>query len=186
MVSDKKIKAKEKGNADGIKVYCCFDKIVNVKDLVPNPKNPNKHPKEQIEKLAFVIKNNGWRSPITVSNRSGMIVKGHGRLEAALFLKVNSVPVDYQDYDSDNAENADLLADNRIAELSEEDNRKILALLEECDAGDIDIELTGFSDEDYRDLTSQFDEFCKKDEEETEPTARKTVVCPHCGMEVKV
>lgn len=180
-------KVKIKGKADGIPVYCCFDEIVSVKDLVPNPANPNTHPREQIKKLAFVIKNNGWRSPITVSTRSGMIVKGHGRLEAAKYLKVKEVPVDYQDYESDNAERADLLADNRIAELSSVENKKILDLLEQCDAGDIDIQITGYTDEDYKELASAFDEYEKKEEQaETEPKAKKSVICPHCGMEILV
>lgn len=180
-------KVKIKGKADGIPVYCCFDEIVKAADLKPNPANPNSHPREQIKKLAFVIKNNGWRSPITVSTRSGMIVKGHGRLEAAKYLKVKEVPVDYQDYESDNAERADLLADNRIAELSSIENKKILELLEQCDAGDIDIQMTGYTDEDYKDLASAFDEYEKKEEQaETEPKAKKSVICPHCGMEILV
>ena len=180
-------KVSEKGIADKIKVFCCFDEIVDIKKLNPNPLNPNKHPKEQVEKLAFIIKTNGWRSPITVSKRSGMIVKGHGRLEAAKLLKVKEVPVDYQDYESESQEYEDLLADNRIAELSETDNKILLDLFHEYDNGANNIELTGYTDEDYKNLASALDEYIKKEEQaETEPKAKKTVICPHCGMEVLV
>ena len=34
-----------------MKVCCAHDKLVPVSELKPNPRNPNKHPKEQIELL---------------------------------------------------------------------------------------------------------------------------------------
>lgn len=42
--------------ADGIMVYCAFDEVVDISTLVPNPRNPNKHPKDQLELLAKIIK----------------------------------------------------------------------------------------------------------------------------------
>ncbi|MFR2694368.1 MAG: hypothetical protein ACLTBV_30990 [Enterocloster bolteae] len=45
--------------------------------------------------LAAIIKATGWRQPITVSTRSGLIVKGHGRLAAAKYGKFKEAPVDY-------------------------------------------------------------------------------------------
>ncbi|WP_282442293.1 hypothetical protein [Pelotomaculum terephthalicicum] len=33
------------------------------------------HPDKQIQLLAKIIKNQGWRAPITVSNRSGFIIR---------------------------------------------------------------------------------------------------------------
>jgi hypothetical protein len=104
--------------ADGIPVYCRYSAIIPVGEVKPNPGNPNKHPDEQIKKLAYVVESNGWRNPIVVSTRSGLIVKGHGRLMAAVKLGKCAVPVEYQDYESEAAELADLMADNRIAELS--------------------------------------------------------------------
>ena len=35
--------------AGSIPVYCAFDKIVPVEELKPNPKNPNRHPGDQVE-----------------------------------------------------------------------------------------------------------------------------------------
>ena len=62
-----------------------------------------------------------WRNPVTVSNRSGLIVRGHGRLEAALLIGCETIPVEEQDYATDAEELADLLADNRLSELAELD-----------------------------------------------------------------
>ena len=63
--------------AGEVPVYCAHDKLVDVTTLVPNPKNPNTHPDNQIQLLGRIIRQQGWRAPITVSNRSGFIVKGH-------------------------------------------------------------------------------------------------------------
>ena len=54
------------------------------------------------------------------------------------------VPVDFQDYENEAAEYADLIADNKIAELAELDNESLKELLQEISTFDIDIELTGF------------------------------------------
>lgn len=125
-------------------VFCSYSEMVAVDSLIENPRNPNKHPKKQIELLAKIIKNQGWRSPIVVSNRSGFIVKGHGRLQAAKLINCAEVPVDFQDYENEAAEYADLIADNKIAELAELDNESLKELLQEISTFDIDIELTGF------------------------------------------
>lgn len=128
------------------KVNCAFDKMVPLHKLVPNPRNPNKHPGEQLRLLAKVIDYQGWRNPIVVSNRSGFIVKGHARLAAALLLGLEEAPVDYQDYESEAQEWADMLADNRLAELAEIDKPTLKDLLQEMDTGAVDLELTGFTE----------------------------------------
>jgi DNA modification methylase len=129
--------------ASGIEVWCPFDHLVSVGDLKPHPKNPNHHGPEQIELLAKNIRYFGWRRTISVSRLSGYIVAGHGRLMAAQKLGVTAVPVDYQDFGSETDEMAVLLADNRLAELSDMNDESLTALLKELD-GQIDMDLTGF------------------------------------------
>ena len=80
---------------ENILVHCAYDELVDIAKLVPNPRNPNRHPDKQIELLAKIIKSQGWRAPITVSTRSGFIVRGHGRLAAAQKLGLTEVPVDW-------------------------------------------------------------------------------------------
>jgi DNA modification methylase len=140
--------------AKGVKVFCAFDRLVEVGAMVENPKNPNKHPAEQIKLLAQIIKAQGWRAPITVSKRSGFIVKGHGRLAAARMYGETEVPVDFQEYASEAEEYADLMADNRLSELAEMDNTMLADLLSEIDTGEIPIEITGYTDEDLQNLIS--------------------------------
>ena len=107
-----------------------------------HPKNPNKHPKDQLERLASIIEFQGWRYPIKVSTRSGLITSGHGRLEAAELRGWVEVPVSYQDYDSDEQEIADLVADNAIASWSELDFKTINEFVPEL-GPDFDLDLLG-------------------------------------------
>lgn len=139
-----------------IPVYCSHSQMVDIEALVPNPRNPNKHPERQIELLGKIIKAQGWRNPIVVSKRSGFVVKGHGRLQAAQLIGCSQVPVDYQDYASEAAEWADMIADNRIAELAVADDKELHSLLSELEAsGEIDLDLTGFSGNALADLLAE-------------------------------
>ena len=127
-----------------IQIHCDHTKLEDVVNLVPHPQNPNKHPDKQIALLAKVIRHSGWRSPVVVSKRSGFIVSGHGRLEAAKLLNVKTVPIDEQDFESEAEEFAHLVADNRIAELSGLNDVKLTELLSGLSKTDLDMELTGF------------------------------------------
>lgn len=119
---------------------CAYDELVNIDKLVPNPKNNNKHPKEQIERLSKIIDFQGQRKAVVVSNRSGFIVKGHGCLEALKLLGWKQVAVDYQDYDSEAQEYADMTADNEIARWATLDTQMVL---DELPNLDIDSDLLG-------------------------------------------
>lgn len=125
-------------------VRCAHSKMVPVSTLQRHPRNPNTHPEAQIKLLANIIANTGFRAPIVVSTRSGYITKGHGRLDAAELLGLKYVPVDFQDYDSAEAEMADMVADNKIASLAEMDRAVLKEIMEELDTGAFDMLLTGF------------------------------------------
>ena len=150
--------AQPKAWADGVPVFCAHDEVVDVAKLVPNPRNPNTHPDNQIQLLGRIIRQTGWRAPITVSTRSGFIVKGHGRLSAALLEGVTEVPVDYQGYASEAEEYADLVADNRIAELAEIDNKMLADIFAEIDTGEIPIEMTGYTEDEVEDIVTALSE----------------------------
>lgn len=135
---------------DNIAVYSAFDELLPVEALKPNPKNPNTHSAEQIALLGEIINKTGWRNSITISKLSGFIVKGHGRLLAAEYAGFKEVPVEYQHYDNEADELADLVADNRLAELAEMDKAKLAELFAGLDPDKI--ELTGYTAEEASDL----------------------------------
>ncbi len=129
-----------------IKVRCASTEAVKVEDLTHHPQNPNQHSNAQIEFIAKVLRHQGWRSPLVVSNLSGHVVCGNGRLMAAREMGLETVPVDYQDFETEDDELAHILADNRIATLSEMNFEMAAGLLDELNGAGFDLDLTGFQD----------------------------------------
>jgi hypothetical protein len=128
-----------------MEIHCAYDELRDIDLLVPNPKNANKHPERQLKYLAKILAHQGWRHPITVSNRSGFIVAGHGRLEAAKLNGWTQAPIDFQDFASEADEYAHLIADNKIAEMAEHDDSMMIETIK-ADFPDIDLELLGLPD----------------------------------------
>lgn len=154
-----------------IAIKCAYTELVPVDQITPNPKNPNKHPAKQVALLARLMRRVGVRQPITVSKLSGYIVRGHGRLAALKALKVKLAPVDYQDYADEAEEMADLMADNRIPELSELDKAMAFDNLSGIESA--------FKLEDLGFLKSEFkDENLQRLLEEPEDAALAEVVAP--------
>lgn len=157
-----------------MKINCLYDKLVPVSDLNAHPKNPNAHSKEQIERLAKILNYQGWRYPVKVSKRSGFITSGHGRLEAAKLNGWTEVPVNFQDYESEEQERADIVSDNAIAEWSELDLSMINA-----DIGDLgpyfDVTLLGLKDFEIEPADKN------QQGEELVTVSSKSATCPSCG-----
>ena len=146
--SDYKTSAEPRAMIGDIPVFCTFDELLPVEKVIGNPRNPNTHSQKQVDLLAKIISSTGWRANITISNLSGYVVKGHGRLAAAIKAGMDKVPVEYQNYTSEAEEWADLTADNRIAELADMNNTMLADLLAEIDTGEFPLELTGYTEED--------------------------------------
>lgn len=124
------------------KVLCLYDELHLIKKLKKHPKNRNSHPPAQIERLAKILDYQGFRYPVKVSKLSGFVTSGHGRVLAAKHLGWTHVPVNYQDYESEEQEYADVQADNAIASWSELDLSGINSDL--ADLGpDFDLDMLG-------------------------------------------
>jgi len=131
-------------------IKCLHAEVWPIARFIPHPKNPNRHPEAQIDLLAKIIILRGWRRPIVVSSRSGYVVKGHGRLAAAIAAGLTDAPVELQEYASDADELADMVADNRIAELSEMDGHALCEMLKEMQPGPFGRGATGFTEEEFQ------------------------------------
>ena len=101
------------------------------------------------------MKAHGWRRPITVSERSGYIVRGHGALLAARQLGLAEVPVEIQRYPSEAAELADLVADNRVADFATVDNDALAAVLSKIAAEQGSGVVTGYDPEELAALLAE-------------------------------
>ena len=157
-------------------VRCKYDELVDIDSLRPHPKNRNKHPDDQIKRLSQILEYQGWRYPIKVSKVSGYITSGHGRLLAAKLMKWTRVPVNYQEYDSDEQEYADLVSDNSIAEWSEIDLAEINADIGDL-GPDFDIDLLGLENFEI--------EPADKGSTPTEEPKQETNKCPSCGFDLE-
>ena len=65
---------------------------VFIETLTPYKKNARVHNKEQIVQIANSIQEFGFNNPILIDNDNN-IIAGHGRVEAAKYLKLDKVPV---------------------------------------------------------------------------------------------
>lgn len=167
-----------KGTASGVPVFCAYDEIVSVDQVKPNPKNPNQHPDEQIELLARIIEKQGWRAPVTVSTLSGLVVRGHGRLMAAIHAGLETVPVDYQHYESEEAELTDLVADNRLAELAQADRKmlaEIFAEIQGSEITDFDITMSGYNDFEVEEIVTALEDSVMADIDEVKSKTEAAV-----------
>lgn len=122
-----------------LKQQAVFYKFVDIALLRPYSKNAKKHPKKQIEQVASSIKEFGFNQPI-VADKDGVVIVGHGRLEAAKLLGLTDVPVITVDLTEEQAK-AYRLADNKLNE-SEWDMNLVIEELKGL--SDEMLELTGF------------------------------------------
>jgi len=53
-----------------------------IEGFSPNPRNPKKHTKKQLEHIRNSILHFGFLDPIGVWGKDHVVVEGHGRLEA--------------------------------------------------------------------------------------------------------
>lgn len=124
-------------------VRCAYKEIMKVEELKPHPANPNTHPPTQIELFISILQFQGCRRPVTVSTLSGYVTRGHGMILAYKEMGWEEIPVDYQDYDSEEAELADIVADNQLAKLSEMNTGKLQEIGSQLDTGAFNMLLLG-------------------------------------------
>lgn len=85
-----------------------------IDDLIPYARNSRTHSEEQINQLASLIKEFGFRGAILVDGDNG-IIAGHGRVLACKKLGLTDIPtVDGSDM-SEPQRKAYVIADNKIA-----------------------------------------------------------------------
>lgn len=109
------------------------------------PRNPRTHSDEQVAQIAASMVEFGWTNPVLVS-RDGEVIAGHGRLEAARKLGLETVPVVVLDHLNEAQRRAYVIADNKLA-LNAGWNEELLASeLHVLNGEGFDLALTGFSE----------------------------------------
>lgn len=116
-----------------------------VADLKPNPRNARTHSDRQIAQIAASINHFGFINPVIV-DATGMILCGHGRVEAARKLGLTHVPTICISNLTEAEKRAYVIADNRIAQRAGWDDVILASELAYLSSEEIEfsVELTGF------------------------------------------
>lgn len=107
--------------------------------------NARTHSADQVRQLMGSIRDFGFNNPVLV-DRDGEIIAGHGRVQAAIKLKLPSVPVVVLEHLNPQQKKAFALADNRIALNSGWDESRLQALFEQLEPDFPDFGALGFED----------------------------------------
>ena len=113
-------------------------------ELLPWEGNPRTHSEKQLVALMASIKELGFRVPI-ITNEEGVVLAGHGRLEAAKRLELVEVPTIVAAGLNKTQQRAFVVADNKLASMSTWDKDLLLNEIEILLDEEFHVETTGFS-----------------------------------------
>jgi DNA modification methylase len=124
---------------------------VSVETLIPYVNNSRTHSPDQVNQVAASIKEFGFTNPVLI-DADNMIIAGHGRVQAAIKLGLTEVPCLRLDHLTDNQKKAYIIADNKLALNAGWDDELLRLELGDLDENDFDLSLTGFSDDELKNL----------------------------------
>ncbi len=153
-----------------------------IDELKPYEKNARVHTEEQVRQIARSIEVFGMNVPILIDASDGVIA-GHGRLEALIYLKHKTTPTIELAHLSDEQKRAYIIADNKIGDNSYYDDVMLLEELTEIHDSvdlDIDLELTGFSMDEFLELEINVEKYQNEDFEPPEPTIAPVELMNEC------
>jgi len=114
-------------------------------DLKPDPRNPRSHSRQQIRQIAKSISTFGFNVPVLVDADLN-VVAGHGRILACRQLGWAMVPTISLGHLTPAQAKAFLIADNRLTENSEWNDRLLAEQFKELSLLELsfDLDVTGF------------------------------------------
>ena len=110
-------------------------------EIKPDPANARQHSEKQLLKLANSIETFGFNVPVLVDAELNVIA-GHGRLAACTKLGIGEVPTVCLDHLSPAQLRAFMIADNRLTELAQWDDRLLAQQKREIDQQNITRQVT--------------------------------------------
>lgn len=122
-----------------------------VEELVPYTRNARTHSKQQIQSIANSMKAFGWTNPILIDGTGG-IIAGHGRVLAAVQLKLKRVPCIELAGLTEQQRQAYILADNQLATHAGWDLQILASEMKGLQASGFNLELAGFSKSEINNL----------------------------------
>jgi DNA modification methylase len=116
-----------------------------IEELKLDPRNPRRHSRKQIKQLACSIASFGFTVPALVDHANNVIA-GHGRILACQELGWSEIPTIVLEGLSEAKRHALMIADNRLAETAEWDDRLLAEQLKGLSLAELDfsLEVIGF------------------------------------------
>ena len=132
---------------------------VPVGALKPHDRNPRTHTKKQIRQIADSIRRFGFTNPVLI-DADNAILAGHGRVQAASLIGMQTVPVLRLEHMTEAEKRAYIITDNKTAELAGWDDELLALELGEVLKLDpeFDLQLTGFDTAEIEALLNALDE----------------------------
>jgi len=115
-------------------------------DLLPYARNSRTHSDAQVAQIAASIREFGFTNPILV-DQENQIIAGHGRVLAAMKLKLDEVPCIRLSHLSESQKRAYVIADNKLALNAGWDDELLALEIKDLQDSDFDISLLGFEDD---------------------------------------
>lgn len=126
----------------------------NVDDLIPYARNSRTHSEQQVNQIASSIKEFGMNAPIAI-DADGGIIAGHGRVLACQKLGIKTVPTVCLSHLSETEKKAYIIADNKLALNAGWDLDLLKVELQDLETDNFDLSLTGFDEEELKDLLGE-------------------------------
>jgi DNA modification methylase len=123
----------------------------NVAELIPYARNSRTHDKDQVSQIVASIKEFGFTNPVLI-DEEGLIIAGHGRVQAAQKLNLKTVPTICLDYLTEAQKKAYVIADNRLALNAGWDFDMLKVELNDLNDLEFDVSLLGFDDKEINDI----------------------------------
>jgi len=128
---------------------------VPIDELRPDPANPRRISEAQLEALTRSLKEYGFVQPVLARREDKTVIGGHQRLTAARRLGYKTVPVIWLDITLEQARLLNLSLNKISGEWDKELLARLLADLKPVE--DIDLSLTGFSEDELAKLLKSLD-----------------------------
>jgi ParB-like chromosome segregation protein Spo0J len=113
--------------------------------LTDYERNSRTHSREQVEQIAASIREFGFTNPVLIDDNN-RVIAGHGRLQAATMMNMDSVPCLRLTGLTDDQLRAYVIADNKLAENAGWDKAMLNLEIEDLKLAGFDLDLLGFTD----------------------------------------
>jgi ParB-like chromosome segregation protein Spo0J len=134
---------------------------VPIDQLRPDPANPRRISNAELEALTRSLKEWGFVQPVLALKQDSTVIGGHQRLLAARRLGYKTVPVTYLDLTLEQARLLNLALNKISGDWDQELLARMLADLKPIE--DIDLSLSGFSEDELAKLLKSLELRDKKD-----------------------